>query len=161
MQITASTQFQGCQFVFTSTLAGTEHSNNVQLGEVRFFDSNGDLLTGMISSTTNPGGTSGPYNQPVQTTDGYNSGCLSDSFGLPSTLQLTFWTPTTFAAYELITGDTSCGTSHDPTAWQLLCKPEGSDQLGVVDQRSSVLAPTERNTAYSVDAAHPFVLSSV
>ena len=75
----------------------------MRLGEVRFFDDDGDVLADALSAASNPGGNnpSSPTRSASKTIDGVNSDCWQDSMKVPATLQLTFASATSFAAYDL------------------------------------------------------------
>ena len=80
----ASTPVTSCKFVFSGTHTS---SYPMRLGEVRFFDGDGDVLADAVSTASNPGGNMPSHLPASKTIDGANSQCWQDSNGVPSTLQ--------------------------------------------------------------------------
>ena len=145
-----------CRFTFTAVRAGSDASNTLNLGEIKFFDAYGDFLNGAarvdttispshpFSSVANPGGSSTTNYGADRLYDLRHDNCLSDANGLPSVVEVTFASPTTFAAYDLWTGEGSgCHPDGDPTEWLLECREDlGEDgHWAIADERTGVAPP--------------------
>ena len=145
-----------CRFTFTAVRSGSGASNTLKLGEIKFFDAYGDFLSGagrvgatidpshLFSSVTNPGGSSTTDYGADRLHDLQHENCLSDANGLPSVVEITFAAPTTFAAYDLWTGQGSgCHPNGDPTEWLLECREDlsASGHWAIADERTGVTPP--------------------
>ena len=129
---------------------------------MRFYDAAGQLLEGVVASASNPGGrwSNNNYWPDLAIDQNLAGSCWHDrngghASGLLSTLELTFASAVTFAAYDLVTArsDGACPPAGYPTAWQLLCTANASsNEWAVVDTRTAVAAPSSPSTSYSQQA---------
>ena len=138
----ATTPVTSCRFTFSDTRVGWSSSYPPVLGEVRFYDEQGDFAD-IISSASSPGSWLPSDHGPNKVHDGQHDECLHDAFLLPMTLVVTFSSASTFAAYDLWTGESSsCKTGGEVTSWTLHCREsESGAPWALVDERVDVTPP--------------------
>ena len=97
-----------------------------------------------------------PYRAARLGKDGQHDECLHDAFLLPMTLVVTFSSASTFAAYDLWTGESSsCKTGGEVTSWTLHCREsESGAPWALVDGECSESAS---NHSLTFRHSHPFL----